>query len=84
MMVGNGHNADGGRLNKNFHGLDVCNVINTAAAKISVLKIFSDGLFFFSDLNLSDILERCEAFWVPRSTVRVQGRRLCQDFQRDG
>ena len=32
MMVGNGHNADGGRLNKNFHGLDVCNVINTAAA----------------------------------------------------
>ena len=46
--------------------------------------IFSAGLFFCSDLNLSDILERCEAFWVPRSTVRVQGRRLCQDFQRDG
>ena len=43
--------------------------------------IFSAGLFFFSDLNLSDILERCEAFWVPRSTVRVQRRRLCQDFQ---
>ena len=41
MMVGNGHNADGGRLNKNFHGLDVCNVINTAAAKISVLKMMN-------------------------------------------
>ena len=41
MMVGNGHNADGGRLNKNFHGLDVCNVINTAAAKISEDDEFS-------------------------------------------
>ena len=33
-----------------------------------------------SDLYLSHILERCEAFWVPRSPIRVHGRRLCKQL----
>ena len=38
------------------------------------------GLEMKSDLYFSHILERCEAFGVPRSPIRVHGRRLCKQL----
>ena len=78
-----------GDFDENFQEFDVCNVISTLA--YCFFKLLSSlvrfiprcgdaitGLELKSDLYLSHILERCEAFWVPRSPIRVHGRRLRQ------
>ena len=80
-----------GDFDENFQKFDVCNVISTLA--YCFFKLLSSlvrfiprcgdaitGLEMKSDLYLSHILERCEAFWVPRSPIRVHGRRLCKQL----
>ena len=77
-----------GDFDENFQGFDVCNAISTLAycffklyfrSLVGFIQGYEDaitGLEMKSDLYLSHILERCEAFWVPRSPIRVHGRCL--------
>ena len=78
-----------GDFDENFQEFDVCNAISTLAycffkllsSLVRFIPRYGDaitGLELKSDLYLSHILERCEAFWVPRSPIRVHGRRLCK------
>ena len=79
-----------GDFDEIFQEFDVCNAISTLAYCFFKLYLRSlvgfilgyidviNGLEMKSDLYLSYILERCEAFGVPRSPIRVHGRRLRQ------
>ena len=81
-----------GDFDEIFQELDVCNAISTLAYCFFKLYLRSlvgfilgyidviNGLEMKSDLYLSYILERCEAFGVPRSPIRVHGRRLRQQL----
>ena len=48
--------------------------------KLRYADAITTGLEMKSDLYFSHILERCEAFRVPRSPIRVHGRRLCKQL----
>ena len=81
-----------GDFDEIFQEFDVCNAISTLAYCFFKLYLRSlvgfilgyidviNGLEMKSDLYLSYILERCEAFGVPRSPIRVHGRRLRQQL----
>ena len=76
-----------GDFDEIFQEFDVCNAISTLAycffkvlrSLMGFILGYEDaitGLELKSDLYLSHILERCEAFGVPRSPIGVHGRRL--------